>query len=426
MYRNTLPDHNRDVTSLDHSGARAQAVPVPPQSELPHGGSPAPVPSHPMSSSNAAFADPAPPTNGDGPDLSELRATLRLIHSPLDSEPAAWRSEVSRSLKTLLGADAAVCLFWREGALETSSDGLEPGIIDEYFEHFRAVDHGMRRRDALGLGLWSRRLLWDREELLQSAYFNEFARPRSLYDSLGLSVDLDDIPSHMRVVLLYRRGPLWPEGSEHRLRRLEPVLPALRSGLRIQLGFERWLGLTASLLDKIGERLSLFSLEGRELYRSARMRRTLDNDPCRDRVLEGIRAAAQAVASVARNGCIISPQDLRRLEASRQDVQGATGRYRARACLVGPDVVAPETVVLVTLDPLAAEIPPPQTLHARYGLTPREVEVTRLLVQRMTNREIANALGISAHTARHHTESVLLKTHVNTRRALRNLLSRER
>jgi DNA-binding CsgD family transcriptional regulator len=52
----------------------------------------------------------------------------------------------------------------------------------------------------------------------------------------------------------------------------------------------------------------------------------------------------------------------------------------------------------------------------------REVQVACLLVQRMTNEEIAGALGISTHTARHHTESVLLKAGVNSRRALHSIL----
>jgi DNA-binding CsgD family transcriptional regulator len=46
---------------------------------------------------------------------------------------------------------------------------------------------------------------------------------------------------------------------------------------------------------------------------------------------------------------------------------------------------------------------------AALGLTPREAEVAVLLARRARDPEIAAALGVSVHTARHHTEKVLRK-----------------
>ena len=55
---------------------------------------------------------------------------------------------------------------------------------------------------------------------------------------------------------------------------------------------------------------------------------------------------------------------------------------------------------------------------ARGGaeLTAREREVAALLAARRTNAEVAAALGVSEHTARHHTERVLRKLGVRSRR----------
>jgi len=50
-----------------------------------------------------------------------------------------------------------------------------------------------------------------------------------------------------------------------------------------------------------------------------------------------------------------------------------------------------------------------------YGLTEREVEVARLLAEGRRNIAIASALGISPHTARHHTQRVLAKLGVHSR-----------
>jgi DNA-binding NarL/FixJ family response regulator len=51
------------------------------------------------------------------------------------------------------------------------------------------------------------------------------------------------------------------------------------------------------------------------------------------------------------------------------------------------------------------------------GLTDRELEVLRLLVRGLTNKEIATALDISTKTAGHHVQHVLEKLGVTTRAA---------
>jgi DNA-binding CsgD family transcriptional regulator len=54
----------------------------------------------------------------------------------------------------------------------------------------------------------------------------------------------------------------------------------------------------------------------------------------------------------------------------------------------------------------------------RYDLTPREAQVAQLLSRRATNREIAEQLGVSPHTVRHHIEGVFAKLGVHSRRAI--------
>jgi DNA-binding NarL/FixJ family response regulator len=54
-------------------------------------------------------------------------------------------------------------------------------------------------------------------------------------------------------------------------------------------------------------------------------------------------------------------------------------------------------------------------LQQHYNLTPRESEVAILLTQGASNVDIASALGISPHTARHHTQAVLSKVGARSR-----------
>ena len=58
------------------------------------------------------------------------------------------------------------------------------------------------------------------------------------------------------------------------------------------------------------------------------------------------------------------------------------------------------------------QVPRPLTddeVRARFGLTPREVEVARLLAEGLTNQELAERLGVSFFTARNHVERLLPK-----------------
>jgi DNA-binding CsgD family transcriptional regulator len=343
--------------------------------------------------------------------------------APLERERHTWRQAVLGALRSFMDADGAAMLLWQGGAPTYYSDALPAGVVEDYLQHFAQLDYGMTRRDALGLSLWSRHLLWDQRVLLRSRYYREFALPHDLHDAVGLSIDVEGTPAHVRVVLLYSGAPLPPGGAESMTRRLGLLLPMLRSGLGIQLRYERWLGGVPSMLDRIGERVILYTLSGRERHRNVTMRRTLEQDPDRERILEAAAAVALAVAAYARGdsrdtgGPTATPASTRRL------VRTAAGRYRLRGCLVGPDASDAESAVLVSVERATVEPPSPELLRDRYGLTGREVQVAGLLVQRLTNEEIAGALGISSHTARHHTESILLKVGVKSRRSLQDALA---
>ncbi|HEY0303703.1 MAG TPA: helix-turn-helix transcriptional regulator [Longimicrobiales bacterium] len=63
-----------------------------------------------------------------------------------------------------------------------------------------------------------------------------------------------------------------------------------------------------------------------------------------------------------------------------------------------------------------------EVLRECYGLTNREIEVARLLINRVSNREIADALDVTVSTAGRHTERVLKKLGIGTRRDVRDKL----
>ena len=63
-----------------------------------------------------------------------------------------------------------------------------------------------------------------------------------------------------------------------------------------------------------------------------------------------------------------------------------------------------------------------EELRERYGVTPRQVSVARLMAEGCSNAEIATRLNVSYFTARNHAEQVLAKFGVPTRAAIGALL----
>jgi DNA-binding response OmpR family regulator len=63
-----------------------------------------------------------------------------------------------------------------------------------------------------------------------------------------------------------------------------------------------------------------------------------------------------------------------------------------------------------------------EELRDRYGLTPRQIAVARLVSEGFSNAEIAQRLDVSYFTARNHTEQIFLKMGVPNRAAVGAIL----
>ncbi len=105
---------------------------------------------------------------------------------------------------------------------------------------------------------------------------------------------------------------------------------------------------------------------------------------------------------------------------------GRTGPAMIRLLAVGEerfrlvvDLLPPadgaDPVPVASVERLAADDVNERALRERYRLTHKETHVAMLLAQRRSNAEIAEALKISPHTARRHTENVMMKLNVNSR-----------
>jgi non-specific serine/threonine protein kinase len=114
--------------------------------------------------------------------------------------------------------------------------------------------------------------------------------------------------------------------------------------------------------------------------------------------------------------------DLASLDRVYADAREALGEAAfARAWEQGSAYSLDETIAEVDRIAPTTEVPEPgdrpSLAIARYGLTPREVDVLRCIVERLTDREIAERLFISPRTVGWHVTGILTKLDVTTRRA---------
>ncbi len=91
------------------------------------------------------------------------------------------------------------------------------------------------------------------------------------------------------------------------------------------------------------------------------------------------------------------------------------------------------TSLLRPLEPLEVGIPArstglprPSELVRWFDLTRREAQVARRLAIRRTNAEIAREMHVSEHTVRRHTERVLRKLRISSRREVYGVITAAR
>src|SRR5688572_15311622 len=94
-------------------------------------------------------------------------------------------------------------------------------------------------------------------------------------------------------------------------------------------------------------------------------------------------------------------------------------RFRAHAVCLKPR--SPVTVLVIAEDDT---LPADRDIAKKFHLTRRELEVAKLLARRCSNKEIAAKLGLAQNTVWRHTDSVLAKLGVSTRRHVMDVLRR--
>jgi DNA-binding CsgD family transcriptional regulator len=159
------------------------------------------------------------------------------------------------------------------------------------------------------------------------------------------------------------------------------------------------------------------------VYRNAALLRLLSDEPERGRIDREMAQCAALLLSFASTCGRHVARGIRQLPD--RELRTARARYLIRSLLTRRSASAhPRTAVIVVQRAVPRFLVSEELRH-RFGLTPRETEVSQLLARGRSTAELASQLGISIHTARRHAEHVLRKLGVHSRGAAVAMLRAE-
>jgi DNA-binding CsgD family transcriptional regulator len=357
-------------------------------------------------------------------DLVQLERALTTALSPLDHERVElWGTALMAAWRPLLAADQAIFGHSLDGTVVTQGDG--PFMEDAartYAEYFWTVDPGVTQtRKALELEVYHRNEVYSWDWLKRSEIFNDWAVPRRLHDVLALNIETGDkIPAAAH---FYHDREYGGTFGERGLALLRILLPAFKAGVATHQRLAAHRSQLSNVFDAATEGYALFDLGGRQLHENPALERILAAEPERERLRASVCTLAAGFAALARrNRPRVAPGVTDIAPGTFREIQTGRGHYRIRATLISAGLLSNDASVLIALEVPERKPLSDEELRQRYMLTAREVEVARLLAVGKQTSEVAEALGVSTHTARHHTEHVLAKLGVKTRAAVAALL----
>jgi DNA-binding CsgD family transcriptional regulator len=336
-----------------------------------------------------------------------------------------WHLSVLRRVTELVGSYKSGIRVFTGAGHRWTEHGFETVAIPIYNAYFQKFDHGR----ALGeSGAYDSQVVSTMQrfkgrlpELRRSEFYCDFLKPFGFFDSISLSTRRR---AHGKGSTLY----LWHERELTEAERsraialLQLLAPAFRAGMgasvRLRCGNDSFF----SVLDTLTDGCALFTPSGVLLHQNP----ALTAMQAQDEERELLRNAMSGVVAGVREASLWKSAGSADTRGPSADECTVSGTYRLSGCVLERSASGNAAAILVAVafTPRASTVTHPRELRERFGLTQREWQVAQLLASRRTNQEIATVLGLSVHTARHHTESVMLKTGAASRTQVTTILTR--
>ena len=350
-------------------------------------------------------------------ELARLEAALHTLLTPLDYDSIdTWRSAVSRRFRALHEADAALFVIPRPLVTNpVHSDEFSEAVRAQY-ETWFPLDGGAQRAMSAGMeatttthlvettGTWEE---YDRDPMI-----NEFYRPVGSRDACGYLVSVPDLNAFASLELHRDRYGTELFGEKGRAI-LRLLLPAFKTGLHHLLRLNAHRTNIVQLIDQLDAALLVCDEAGHVLHQTMPLIHLLEQERNPRKVRATISQMVHSIRSRVRlRGKTSTAPDL---PVCQQEIRTPNARYRLEATYSRDNLFASKPVIVLSVQRLDSSPLTDAELKEQFQLTPREIQVTRLLAQGQSNRDVARTLTISPHTAERHTERVLQKLGVTSR-----------
>jgi DNA-binding CsgD family transcriptional regulator len=354
-------------------------------------------------------------------DIAQLQAAMTTLVSPLRFDQLSdWRSACRVEVETLINAHSSAGMLFYPGEPVANSHDHLAAAMGDYLSYYHTLDTGLQqRRRALGLNVAHWSAVYDMHELVKTEIYNDFSKRRGLLDGIAMTYDMDN-PASLAALLFYHERPDSKPFGERGLALLQLLFPAFKAGIDTCFRLVAQKDELGSVFDELAGALSLFDRAGRLVQVNSAMADLLRKESDREKLSQQISRVADAFA-----------EHLRKVRRRRKEevafpmwseIRTPGRRYKIAGSLLSPGVLAPQAMIVVVVNAVGGTQLTDAELRVKYRLTGREVEVARLLGERRGTAQIARALLMSPHTARHHTERVLQKLGVHSRQDVEGAL----
>ncbi len=352
-------------------------------------------------------------------DHDALHAAFAVLLSPLDFVDAeSWRGEVGKVLAQLLRADRSAFQLDIPGVSVLYSEDYPQATLDTYAEHYHAVDLGRIRREELGLEVWNRWRLHGAKlrQFWESEIHRDFLAPNRIFDSMGLTIN---VPGSRNPATLFFHSdkPGTPEFGERGVSLLSLILPAFKAGVRDLVRYSHQRQSLAAHLDSLSEGIRICDLTGNTVHQNPAFSAAVALEPEPQKLERAIFDVVHALIGFSNEQPSGSSQ-VAAVAGQRltRQVSTSTAAYQIGGTFLGRELLGAELRIAITLIRLAAQTTlSDSALQEKYNLTGRELEIARRLAYGQSTKEVAQACGISLHTARRHTEKIFQKLGVRNR-----------
>jgi DNA-binding CsgD family transcriptional regulator len=358
-------------------------------------------------------------------DQARIRRAQDALLSPLDYETVdAWRADVNDRIKRVVGADKAVFMLPATDSPRAYSEEFDLSKLTEYPEQLRPLDLQYSIwENVVRLGVANRAMFWGKlpDDYYQSAYYNEYVVPMRGFHGVSMGVALDradgshgDVFNEETVskIVVHHDTPTRTPFGERGIGMLRLLYPAFLAGVRTLQHMQSRRSLLFESCDASDTAILVIDRTGGRLHQTPTLTTLLEADPesesikqAMERVAHGFKFMSHGSDALVESPAVISKTPV--------------NTYRIYGIRPTPDLVQVGAAALILIKPARTPVASADELQERFQLTRRQAEVAQLLAQRKTNPEIAHALCISPHTARHHTEAVLSKLGISSRREVR-------